>query len=907
MTSLSFFPSRHLQTRSKYRPIIRCANERQALFNRIAPVYDNLNNVLSLGQHRVWKRMAVSWSGAKKGDCVLDLCCGSGDLAFLLSEKIGIEGKVTGLDFSNDQLVVASSRQNLLGKACYKNIVWVEGDALDLPFPDLYFDAITIGYGLRNVVDKPKAMEEMFRVLKPGSKASVLDFNKSLHPLTTSVQEWMIDNVVVRVASGYGLAKEYRYLKSSISEFLTGKQLEKLALEVGFSDAKYYEVGGGLMGNLVVTRFLLILSLFSLSFADPRITEVATFCGTKHSPQNSTFVLEETDILTDLVQAQNWGSHTFGNNPKSYILSECMDDLSPADCLLCFSELRRILPQCLLSTNSARIYLDGCFLRYENYEFYGEFLDKEHDAVVCNSVKVVNVTLEKNLEIPEMAGQAVVQAISTATGNDGYGTSEVKIGMGSVYALAQCWKTVNASGCSDCLHKAGNDIRKFMRKVLAVVLAISSFSLLAMLGAFVGYTGPSKTSKDNHLLSIPLGRNNFIRLSSAAINSKLNFKYETLEKATDSFNPLKKLGEGGAGSVYKGTLPDGRTVAVKRLFFNTRQWVDDFFNEVNLIGDIQHKNLVKLLGCSLEGPESLLVYEYVQNSSLDQIMFRKSFDEPNCDFFDTHFDIPLIYCYRLLDLSENIENIFGRWSENIYLHADKNKGQTLTWQQRFDIIVGIAEGLAYLHGGSEMRIIHRDIKCSNILLDETLTAKIADFGLVRSFAADKTHLSTGIAGTFGYMAPEYIVRGQLTEKADVYSFGVLVIEIVCGRRNNVFMQDSGSILHTVWKHYKLKTAHECVDSCLREDLPVKEVLDVLQIGLLCTQASASLRPCMSEVVQMLNNKDFMIPSPKQPPFMNSSLINSESSTVSGSSSKKPTYTFSKSCRTNLETNGHIEP
>ncbi|KAJ4711063.1 2-phytyl-1,4-beta-naphthoquinone methyltransferase, chloroplastic [Melia azedarach] len=240
-------------TRLRKRPV-RCASDRRELFSRIAPVYDNLNDFLSLGQHRIWKRMAVSWSGAKTGDNVLDVCCGSGDLAFLLSEKVGSDGKVIGLDFSKDQLSVASSRQDSLLKPCYKNIEWVEGDALDLPFSDCIFDAITMGYGLRNVVDKRKALEEMFRVLKPGSRASVLDFNKSTRPFTAGIQEWMINNVVVPVATSYGFAKEYRYLKSSIKEFLTGKELEKLALEVGFSRAKHYEISGGLMGNLVATR-----------------------------------------------------------------------------------------------------------------------------------------------------------------------------------------------------------------------------------------------------------------------------------------------------------------------------------------------------------------------------------------------------------------------------------------------------------------------------------------------------------------------------------------------------------------------------------------------------------------------------------------------------------------------------
>lgn len=149
--------------------------------------------------------------------------------------------------------------------------------------------------------------------------------------------------------------------------------------------------------------------------------------------------------------------------------------------------------------------------------------------------------------------------------------------------------------------------------------------------------------------------------------------------------------------MYKGTLSNGKTVAVKRLFFSTRQWVDEFFNEINLISGVEHKNLVKLLGCSIEGPESLLVYEFVPNRSLEE-------------------------CIR-------------------------NKAKILNWKERFNIIVGTGEGIAFLHGGCTIRIIHRDIKSSNILLDENFNPKIADFGLARCFAADKTHLSTGIAGT----------------------------------------------------------------------------------------------------------------------------------------------------------------
>ncbi|PKI66366.1 hypothetical protein CRG98_013168 [Punica granatum] len=319
--------------------------------------------------------------------------------------------------------------------------------------------------------------------------------------------------------------------------------------------------------------------------------------------------------------------------------------------------------------------------------------------------------------------------------------------------------------------------------------------------------------------------------------SKLNFKYETLEKATNFFDDSRKLGQGGAGSVYKGILPSGKVIAVKRLVFNTRQWVDDFFNEVNLINGIQHKNLVRLLGCSIEGPESLLVYEYVPNRSLDQILF-----------------------------TDNAIHI-------------------LNWHERLHIIKGTAEGLAYLHTGYGLKIIHRDIKTSNILLDEKMTAKIADFGLVRCVAPDRSHLTTGIAGTLGYMAPEYLVRGQLTEKADVYSFGVLVLEILTGRKNSVFAEGLGSVLQSVWRDYKSRNLHESMDPALGEDFPDMEVANVLQIGLLCTQASAELRPSMPEVVEMLNNKHCVVPDPKQPPFLSASVLSSDNSTRSSSTGK----------------------
>ncbi|MCO5562310.1 hypothetical protein L7F22_015936 [Adiantum nelumboides] len=213
-----------------------------------------LNDWLSLGQHRVWKRMAVSWTRAKLGDHVLDICCGSGDLSFLLAEKVGPTGKVTGLDFAKEQLIVASERQKAKSGACFKDMRWLQGDALNLPFADEVFDAVTVGYGLRNVADIPKALHGIYRVLKRGSSASILDFNRPSSDFTSQLQDWMLDNVVVPAATQFGLREEYAYLKSSIAQFPTGPEQEMLAKEAGFSHAVHYELASGLMGALVLRR-----------------------------------------------------------------------------------------------------------------------------------------------------------------------------------------------------------------------------------------------------------------------------------------------------------------------------------------------------------------------------------------------------------------------------------------------------------------------------------------------------------------------------------------------------------------------------------------------------------------------------------------------------------------------------
>jgi demethylmenaquinone methyltransferase/2-methoxy-6-polyprenyl-1,4-benzoquinol methylase len=227
------------------------ATDIQEIFDRIAPVYDDLNQRLSLGLHRVWKRMAVRWSGAASGDTCLDLCCGSGDLAIMLARQVGAGGTVCGVDFSAEQLGVAQrrSRQAYLPTPIH----WTLGDALDLPFPDQTFDAATMGYGLRNLTDIPTGLAELRRVLKPGARAAILDFHRPQSAWVKQFQHWYLEQIVVPTAYDLGLTDEYAYIAPSVDRFPTGTEQVSLAYQAGFSQAVHYPIAGGLMGVLVVS------------------------------------------------------------------------------------------------------------------------------------------------------------------------------------------------------------------------------------------------------------------------------------------------------------------------------------------------------------------------------------------------------------------------------------------------------------------------------------------------------------------------------------------------------------------------------------------------------------------------------------------------------------------------------
>ncbi|XP_049365109.1 G-type lectin S-receptor-like serine/threonine-protein kinase At4g27290 [Solanum verrucosum] len=363
-------------------------------------------------------------------------------------------------------------------------------------------------------------------------------------------------------------------------------------------------------------------------------------------------------------------------------------------------------------------------------------------------------------------------------------------------------------GGQDIYIRIANSELGSKKKMKALVLSLSLLSGVSVIGLIIGLYILIKARKKKRKmilkddLELPL------------------FSLSTVTKATSNFSDKNMLGEGGFGSVYKGILEEGQEVAIKRLSKSSSQGVNEFKNEVNCIAKLQHRNLVKLIGCCVEGEEKILVYEYMPNRSLDFFIF------------------------------------------------DEEKSSILDWPKRFNIINGIARGLLYLHQDSRLRIIHRDLKASNILLDADMNPKISDFGIARSVIGNETGANTHhVVGTHGYMSPEYLIHGVFSIKSDVFSFGVLVLEIISGRRNRGFFHESHSInlLGHVWKLYKEGRPLELIDVHITDSCYFTELLRLIHVALLCVQHSPEDRPDMSEVVVMLAN-DTILPEAKEPGF-----------------------------------------
>ncbi|MCD7470283.1 hypothetical protein HAX54_010012 [Datura stramonium] len=284
-----------------------------------------------------------------------------------------------------------------------------------------------------------------------------------------------------------------------------------------------------------------------------------------------------------------------------------------------------------------------------------------------------------------------------------------------------------------------------------------------------------------------------------------------LEISTNYFADENVIGEGGYGIVYRGVMEDNSRVAIKNLLNNRGQAEREFKVEVEAIGRVRHKNLVRLLGYCAEGAHRMLVYEYLDNGNLEQ-----------------------------------------------WLHGDVGPSSPLTWEIRMDIILGTAKGLTYLHEGLEPKVVHRDIKSSNILLDKQWNPKVSDFGLAKLLGAEKSYITTRVMGTFGYVAPEYASTGMLNERSDVYSFGILIMEIITGRNPVDYSRPPGEVTLVDWLKVMVsnRNAEGVLDPKLPEKPSSRALKRVLLVALRCVDPNAQKRPKMGHVIHMLEADDF---------------------------------------------------
>ncbi|XP_062187733.1 cysteine-rich receptor-like protein kinase 6 isoform X2 [Phragmites australis] len=448
------------------------------------------------------------------------------------------------------------------------------------------------------------------------------------------------------------------------------------------------------------------------------------------------------------------------SNPTIYGLTQCTPDMSPADCRSCLGDIIRMMPQYLSGRQGGRFLGVRCNFRYEVYPFF---------------------TGGPTLRLPAPPAPAPAPTpppVNVTPTAPPQGRTRDKTGIVLAIALP----------------------------TVAAVLVITMVCL-----CFLRRRIPAR----EHTPSYSNNPENIENIDSLLLD------ISTLRAATDNFAESNRLGEGGFGAVYKGVLPDGQEIAVKRLSQSSGQGIQELKNELVLVAKLQHKNLVRLVGVCLQEHEKLLVYEYMPNRSIDTILF------------------------------------------------DHEKSKELDWRKRFKIINGIARGLQYLHEDSQLMIIHRDLKASNVLLDSDYTPKIADFGLARLFGGDQSwEVTNRVVGTYGYMSPEYAMRGHYSIKSDVFSFGVLILEILTGRRrsSSFNIEQYVDLLNLVWEHWSTGTIVEIIDSSLRGNAPAEQMLKCVHIGLLCVQDNPVDRPMMSTVNVMLSSGTVSLQAPLRPLF-----------------------------------------
>ncbi|KAJ0983415.1 hypothetical protein J5N97_011670 [Dioscorea zingiberensis] len=571
-------------------------------------------------------------------------------------------------------------------------------------------------------------------------------------------------------------------------------------------------------------------------------------------------------LLSGLIVSASQSPSLFANASVGtvYGFAQCRPDASISTCFTCLNlSISTFAAQCPLQ-RSAAVRFDSCLLRYSDRRFFSQ-LSVDTPRIIVNGGNASN---------PSALNQQLTTLMNVATSEAPKSAARFAAGVRNfsqveyIFGMVDCTRDLSSDDCARCLGevvsllpingygKLGAQVSRISCVARFENYRFFSFSLLPSPppGNNTDTTttitgGKSKNGTSTLVLAVvvplvivgPLlvatictyslmrrRRRAAVRKAQRSTGEGISgdcllFDLGTLRHATNNFSDENKLGEGGFGSVYKGELSDGQLIAVKRFSWNSGQGVEELKNEVDLLAKLQHRNLVRLLGCCLEEEEKLLVYEYLPNTSLNKYLFGE----------------------------------------------DLARRGNLDWKSRYKIIEGIGRGLLYLHEDSRLRIIHRDLKASNILLDVDMNPKISDFGIAKLFYLDETQGNTSlIAGTYGYMAPEYAMHGQFSTKSDVYSYGVLVLEIVTGQKASGFRGhgNASDLLTFLWQHWKGGKALEMKDQSLVGDNSIhdEQVLRCIQIGLLCVQEDPSERPSMASVVLMLNSSYIPLRSPSAP-------------------------------------------
>ncbi|KAM4101962.1 hypothetical protein ACB094_05G186100 [Castanea mollissima] len=573
------------------------------------------------------------------------------------------------------------------------------------------------------------------------------------------------------------------------------------------------------------------------------------------------------------------------NSDTAYAIGLYRGDVKPDDCRGCLKNSSSLLTQLCPNQKEAIVWYDQCMLRYSNssilgiMETYPGYYIWDLENVSANYVAQFNDDL--NILLNNLTNEA-------ATGGSlrKYAAgSAIATDFKRLYALVQCTPDLSEQVCNNCLLVAIADVPQCCTGKAGGRVLLTSFNIRFDVYSFFNSTAAplstntatsppltnTSTSEGNGsntsrtVIIIVVASVAFVVLTVSIcicicvylrvrrprekqekvddeIRSveSLQFDFSIIRVAIDDFSKANKLGQGGFGVVYKGMLYNGEEIAVKRLSANSGQGDPEFTNEVLLVAKLQHQNLVRLLGFCMERNERLLIYEFVPNTSLDHFLF------------------------------------------------DPIKRVHLNWEKCYKITVGTARGLLYLHEDSRLQIIYRDLKVSNILLDEEMNLKISDFGMAKLFLLDQTQANTSrIVGTYGYMTPEYAMHGQISVKSDVFSFGVLVLEIVSRQRNNCFRNGENveDLLSYAWKNWREGTASHVIDPTLRHN-PITEIMRFIHIGLLCIQESVTDRPTMAMIVLMLNSYSITVPVPSQPAFFKHKNIESD---ISKSDHSKGSY------------------